>query len=159
MSDRETTFGVGQVMVLTSLGDCRVSVPVLSCHLAARPAAVGTARGRVRAHFTDHLHRDALADAELIVTELVTNAAGASQEADDIELSVRLTGAELLIEVFDHATETPRRRQGSQSDEDGRGLLLVEKFARLWGWAPIADRKVVWAVLPVESPHGPAYPG
>ena len=48
--------------------------PGLSLSLSPVPSASGVARAAVRDRFTDALSRDAIADLELVVSELVSNA-------------------------------------------------------------------------------------
>ena len=62
--------------------------------------------------------------AELVVTELATNALRHGIGPIDIRLS--LPGNNLRIEVHDHAAGRPVRRETTTDDEQGRGLALID---------------------------------
>ena len=97
----------------------------------------------------------ARADAELVVSELFTNAV---RHTDSVKVSceVRVIGARLRVEVTDQgrAEAEPRPRNSDASrEEGGRGLLLVGALSADWGVR--VDRtgggKVVWADLRYSS--------
>jgi anti-sigma regulatory factor (Ser/Thr protein kinase) len=107
-----------------------------------------------------------LDDAELIVSELVTNAvqAGATQLGLDIELH-RDT---VTIRVSDDVADLPRPRHSAVGDVGGRGLAIVAELARTWGTAtiepdsagrtdPVARGKTVWAELTVPGAVAAAF--
>lgn len=91
-------------------------------------------------------------DAELIASEMLTNAVTASQRPDGpvpaVWLRLYTNGAGLLIEVGDHSAAEPHVMQPDGEGGGGRGLLLVDALSSSWGhyFAGYA-RKVVWAVL------------
>jgi hypothetical protein len=89
--------------------------------------------------------------AAVIVSELVTN--GVLHARTPMELTARLTGADLFLSVRDG---DPRllANPGGGVDEDsgyGRGLLIVDTMSDGWGCAPTGDGKVVWARLGVPD--------
>jgi hypothetical protein len=94
-----------------------------------------------------------LADAaELIVSELITNAMLASRRLGRpfIRLTLILDHSELAIAVHDYCPSAPEPRNAADDDENGRGLLLVEAVSTRSGWYAFQDGtpgKVVWAVL------------
>ncbi|HEX2299603.1 MAG TPA: ATP-binding protein, partial [Pseudonocardiaceae bacterium] len=92
-----------------------------------------------------HLAGDVRERAELIVTELVTNAV---QHAGGgaIELIVAVRRPMLRVEVGDDHQVLPYRPQASP----GRGLQLVDKLASHWGSRPTHRGKVVWADLMIS---------
>jgi hypothetical protein len=51
-----------------------------------------------------------------------------------------------------------RRQSPSESDDHGRGLLIVEAVASAWGSAPTPDGKVVWAAVRVPPPRAASEP-
>lgn len=132
--------------------------------LAALPTAAGLARLFVR----QALHRWRLPlvveNAELVTSELVTNAVHATGLQDtaltypalrDVAvLTVRLSVIEpyIRVEVWDTSPELPRLQSADLESERGRGLLLVEALARRCGVLPAPDRtgKVVWADLAID---------
>jgi len=94
--------------------------------------------------------------AELLVSELVTNAIRASAalaERQPCPPTVRLwLGAgheQLLIQVWDADERMPVCEQPDPDAEHGRGLFLVEALSEDWGtYRPTGyPGKVVWARL------------
>jgi len=86
--------------------------------------------------------------AELLASELVTNAVRYAQGAIALRL-VREGG--LVCEVQDDSAALPRLRHASDEDERGRGLQVVSQLARHWGARRTPAGKVVWCELPL--PH------
>ena len=96
-------------------------------------------------------------DAELLVSELVTNAVQITQ-ADGRDTPVRLwllaDLARLLILIWDDSPLPPVRMNTSDDAENGRGLLLVDTLSTRWGFfADHSGGKVTWAVLDTLSGH------
>jgi anti-sigma regulatory factor (Ser/Thr protein kinase) len=92
--------------------------------------------------------RDFVADAQLVATELVTNAYDHGGGADRIRLSY--AHGRLLVEVDDGSHRPPVYRPDSRTR--GRGLVLVDALAQEWGSRPRAGGgKTVWAVLTGEG--------
>jgi len=117
--------------------------------------AVPTAPGCARAWTRVILHEWQLAglsDAELIISELATNALLASRRegAASFRLILTLDRDELAILVRDFCRSVPRTQDAGEDDETGRGLLLVQAMSGRSGWYPADDGtpgKAVWAVL------------
>jgi serine phosphatase RsbU (regulator of sigma subunit)/anti-sigma regulatory factor (Ser/Thr protein kinase) len=86
--------------------------------------------------------------AELLVSELVTNAVRYAQ--GQIGLRLVLEGG-LVIEVLDDSAALPRLRHPDDQDERGRGLQVVSQIAQRWGARRAVSGKVVWCELPL--PH------
>jgi len=84
--------------------------------------------------------------AELLVSELVTNAVRYAQ--GKIGLRLVLEGG-LVIEVLDDSAALPRLRHPDDSDERGRGLQVVSQLAQRWGARRAVSGKVVWCELPL----------
>jgi anti-sigma regulatory factor (Ser/Thr protein kinase) len=91
-------------------------------------------------------------NAELLVSELVTNAIQASLAAERIQ-PVRLwlssDRSRLLIQVQDSNRCPPARTDADDGGESGRGLLIVEAISTKWGWHPKEGQggKMVWAII------------
>jgi hypothetical protein len=62
-----------------------------------------------------------------------------------VALRVRSSRRRLYIEVTDGARYRPHRRVARETDENGRGLELLEALSRRWGVRPQLAGKVVWA--------------
>ena len=90
--------------------------------------------------------------AELLVTELITNAVRASREAGGVS-AVRLwllsDSAQILILVWDASPRSPVLTDAGDEAEHGRGLMLVDTVSEQWGWYSREDSggKFVWAIL------------
>ena len=97
--------------------------------------------------------RDLADDAEMIVSELITNAIEASAllpERPPVSLRLLASEKSLLIEVWDHSPRDLEPREADADDECGRGLTVVAALADRWGWERTGhNRKVVWAELGV----------
>jgi anti-sigma regulatory factor (Ser/Thr protein kinase) len=120
--------------------------------LGALPTAPSRARAWTR-HVLREWQSSVLSDtAELIVSELTTNAMHASCRLGRpfIRLTLTLDCCGLAIAVHDYCPGAPEPRNVGDDDENGRGLLLVEAVSSRLGWYPFEDGtpgKVVWAVL------------
>ncbi len=115
--------------------------------LGALDSAVPCARLHARQVVTEW-GLPALADtAELLVSELMTNAIRASAGLMSPAVALRLfsDGRRVVIHVWDGSSEMPLRQDVDADSESGRGLLLVESLSRDWGSYPKAGGKVVWA--------------
>lgn len=155
------------------------------CFLEPLPSSASTARRLTRAILEHWAVEHLLADATLVVSELVTNAFRhtrrlAPSEAMDHSLQFFLARQDdhLLCAVLDHQPEAdPMFWPLSADAEGGRGLRVVEALSTAWGWTLIdlpdagrADQagepaggpsvgKVVWALLPAaESAAAPTSP-
>jgi anti-sigma regulatory factor (Ser/Thr protein kinase) len=118
-------------------------------HAALDPAdlvAVGAIRHRLRAAL-DRWGVPELADtAELLASELVTNALVHTAKGAVFE-AVLTPGRRLRIEVHDGTARMPGRRTPADHATSGRGLLLVEALADDWGVQLRGDGKVTWFEL------------
>ena len=133
-----------------------------SLQLGAFPAATPCARLHAKQVLWEWgVH--AIADtAELLVSELVTNAVKAAQDIQDkppVWLRLSASRARLLIEVWDGNTQPPQPQElqdghPASGDESGRGLFLVEMLSTRWNWYPTQRPagKVIWCVLDADEP-------
>jgi anti-sigma regulatory factor (Ser/Thr protein kinase) len=88
-------------------------------------------------------------DAELIVSELVTNAVRAG--ARRVRVEVRPHGEQVRIGVSDDAGGWPVPQRPSPEAVSGRGLLLVSAVSDRWGVETVPLGKQVWAALRVSA--------
>ncbi|MER7180036.1 SpoIIE family protein phosphatase [Streptomyces hyaluromycini] len=118
---------------------------VAEWRLALDPAEVRRARAVVREQLHDWgLAR--LADpAELMVSELVTNAVRHSHSRP-VQLRL-IRGETLLCEVDDDDHTLPTLLGADPAAEAGRGLRVVSTLAREWGTSRTAAGKTVWFEL------------
>jgi len=124
--------------------------------LAALPTAPACARGHVRTVAHEWGLPELADTAELLASELVTNAVRAAQrlttKADLAAVPVirfRLSSdrRSIAIHVWDTCDEMPVRQDARPDDVGGRGLLLVETLGKDWGAYRQAEGKVVWVLI------------
>lgn len=110
-------------------------------YLEPEDAAPGRAR-RLARRALGRWGLDELADeAELLVSEVVTNAVRYAERP----VTLRLLRTDVLrCEVGDDSPQLPRQRRARDTDEGGRGLFLVNRLARRWGATRLSTGKVVW---------------
>ncbi|MFF0288202.1 SpoIIE family protein phosphatase [Streptomyces sp. NPDC005262] len=115
---------------------------VAEWQLALDPREVARARRLVRGKLLDWELPEAVESAELMVSELVTNAVKHGR-THHIGLRLVRTGA-LLCEVSDDEPAPAALLNACAHDEFGRGLLVVSGLAREWGTSTTARGKTVW---------------
>jgi anti-sigma regulatory factor (Ser/Thr protein kinase) len=110
------------------------------------PAEVHTARHAVQETLEDWGVEHLAADGVIVVSELVTNALlhGAGQP----ELTISCSDAGVRLAVSDAGGDPPEPRLPSPNEPSGRGLLIVERLGRRWGWNRCPrGGKTVWVEL------------
>lgn len=110
--------------------------------------ACAEARHAVRGFCDDHQLEHLAWDAELLTSELVTNAL---KHVGGIVTLVAICRQGSLVVVIrdDAATATLSvNRREEPAAEGGRGLQLVSQLAGIWGIRRHADGKSVWFRLP-----------
>jgi signal transduction histidine kinase len=119
--------------------------------IVARPSAASQARAWTARTLADCYgdSGDLLEDAELVVSELITNAVRAGSETIRIHIDAHTTRA--VIGVRDDAPGQPQVRQSRVDEAGGRGLAIVAGLARGWGIEPHQIGKTVWASLAVPA--------
>ncbi|MFE9476900.1 ATP-binding protein [Streptomyces griseofuscus] len=95
-------------------------------------------------------HGELVESAELLLTELSTNALRYSS-GPDISVCVCLKDGLCVIEVSNSSSGRPEVCHAGPADEGGRGLFLVDALAAAWGVSP--DGTTTWCTLPL--PEGP----
>jgi anti-sigma regulatory factor (Ser/Thr protein kinase) len=130
--------------------------------LAATPTAVSCSRQLV--HLT--VNRWGLAalieDAELVISELVTNSVRATGVTNTkprwadlgglatIDVRLLLYPAGVIVEVWDRDPRAPVRHDAASDEEGGRGLAIVAALCKQWTYRPSSrGGKVVSAELTV----------
>ncbi|GGW70803.1 SpoIIE family protein phosphatase [Streptomyces caelestis] len=121
------------------------SSQVATWDIPADPALVAPIRKQV----VDQLDRwgliEATFTAELVVSELVTNAI--RYGAAPIRLRLIHDASTLICEVSDTNHTAPHLRRAKTWDEGGRGLLLVAQLTQRWGSRHTTEGKTIWAEL------------
>jgi|SRR6516165_4075983 len=116
-----------------------------------------TAAARARRFVGDTLRAWGLdgevADAELLVSELVTNAILHARSAASV--SVDRHGSLFRIAVCDGSSTVPRVRDYGPRAVTGRGMLLVDRIAERWGVEERTEGKCVWFEVAADRHVGP----
>ena len=123
--------------------------------LPSIPESARIARFHVRAALGFHDLGHLADDAEIITSELVTNAV---QHADcDVTETIGVTLARtrdqdsVIVVVSDSSPHGPVLRSPSADSEPGRGLQIVASLSVHWGWLPEPSGKAVYAILATET--------
>ncbi|WUB67830.1 SpoIIE family protein phosphatase [Streptomyces sp. NBC_00582] len=127
---------------------------VATWDLPADPSVVARARKLVTAQLEAWDLPEVSFVAELVVSELVTNAIRHAEPPIRLRL---LRERRLLCEVSDSSDTAPHLRRARTYDEGGRGILLVAQLSRGWGTRHTGTGKTIWAALsldpaPAEDP-------
>lgn len=115
------------------------------------PEAAGLARTIVSRSLDGRVAPELVADARLLVSELVTNSV---RHADDpahapVHVSVTALDGVVRVEVTDQG-HGPVRRRTPNLNEGGFGLDMVEQIAARWGVTHAASTQV-WFELAARS--------
>jgi GAF domain-containing protein/anti-sigma regulatory factor (Ser/Thr protein kinase) len=113
--------------------------------LGDEPDAVPRARRFTAAVLRDASLGELVPDAEIVVSELVTNALLHAQTP--VVVRVLPKAETVRVEVHDGARHHPVRGTQGADGMTGRGIRLVEALSRHWGVETIEDGKIVWAEL------------
>lgn len=117
----------------------------------AEPAEVAALRRIMRLHLEVWGLHDVVDEAQLCVSELVSNVITHVGPGTPATLAVSMKGAHLRIEVHDpHARALPTVRDATADSEEGRGMALVDAVADRWGVLLRPDHKVTWCELTTQ---------
>ena len=131
---------------------------IISFMLPSSPESVRIARFLVRAALVFHGLGEYAEDAEIITSELVTNAI--CHVADDPAEAIAVTVARVwhpaavTVIVADSSPYGPVMRETSGTSERGRGLHVVAALSAEWGWRPQPGGKSIYAVIAREDQTG-----
>jgi len=113
--------------------------------LPAQPSSVGEARRLVRHSLASAGREDLVETAELLVSEVVTNAL--LHAGTPIDLAVFVADGGLRVEIGDGSPHFPSRRGYAPTAGTGRGLMLLQQMVDDWGVVPNPLGKTVWFQL------------
>jgi anti-sigma regulatory factor (Ser/Thr protein kinase) len=155
-SGPESTWQVSTLLSAPPLlGSVPALQPAATCSLDPCPESVKFGRDFAAAALREW-GMAVLADvAELVVSELVTNALRhgiPSARGRDPDRPVRLKllaqAPYIMCMVSDPGAEIPVLRESGPTQESGRGLRVVEACSVRWGWHLLDEGgKIVWALL------------
>lgn len=110
--------------------------------------ADSTAPGQGRWHMRELLSADTEAiDAELVVTELITNAWRHGRGPITFQAEMRDNG--IVVRVCSDSDDDPHVETDA-GGAGGRGLLLIGELTRSWGFEREGDRLCVWAEVAAD---------
>jgi serine phosphatase RsbU (regulator of sigma subunit)/anti-sigma regulatory factor (Ser/Thr protein kinase) len=122
----------------------------------AEPERVGVARQQLRELLHDWPSADQVDSAVLLLSEMLTNVL-VHTDADALLLAeVRGEAGErrMRIEVTDTSDDLPHKRRPGELASSGRGLMLIELLADVWGVDPRGEGKSIWFELYESSGEG-----
>jgi anti-sigma regulatory factor (Ser/Thr protein kinase) len=119
----------------------------------AEPAEVAALRRIMRLHLGIWGLQHVVDEAQLCVSELVSNVITHVGPGTPATLAVFMRGTHLRIEVHDPETGAlPTLRDTGMESEEGRGMALVNAVADRWGVLLCPDGKVTWCELATRLP-------
>ncbi|MEV4575767.1 ATP-binding protein [Nonomuraea jabiensis] len=127
-----------------------MSTALASWTFTSQARSVRSARQAARAQLAEWGLQQACEYAELLISELVTNAVRHARGL--VRMSLSAADGLLRCEVEDSSPVPPSPRAASCDDEGSRGLLLVEVLSSGWGSVPTGRGKLVWFEVPVRMP-------
>lgn len=159
--DRCRPRGPGRSQAVSAEEDHLMAARISYADLAALPTAPYWARRHARAVLNSwQLWSEVIETAELLISELVTNALAASYNGlgksaysgpDDtvkLSLTMRLLSGRVVIEVSDSDPNPPVLVEADLESESGRGLMLVQALSKEWGYfSPPTGGKTVYCVI------------
>jgi anti-sigma regulatory factor (Ser/Thr protein kinase) len=124
-----------------------MTVSGLDLHLSADVGSVRTARHAVRDHLTGRVDEETRMNAELLVSELVTNGIQHGPGGTTwIDVRLRTDAGGITIEVVDGGAgfDPEDVPEPDPILAGGWGLTLVERIADRWGTRRKRDGTAVW---------------
>ncbi|MGW4983122.1 ATP-binding protein [Streptomyces mirabilis] len=119
----------------------------LSEVLPREPKAVSAARHVVRDALGDWELTGLTEDAEVVISELATNAVLLAR-MDSIRVTVtRIDEHTVRLAVIDRSRDLPVHRSPNAEDMRGRGMSIVDALTWSWGTDRLPWGKRVWAEL------------
>ncbi|MFH7597269.1 SpoIIE family protein phosphatase [Streptomyces racemochromogenes] len=121
---------------------------IAAWELPADPAKVCDIRAAATRRLAEWGLEELAFAAELLLSELVTNAIRYGGEPIQVRLIHDRT---LICEVSDGGSTAPHLRRAASTDEGGRGLFLVAQLAQAWGTRYTPRGKVIWAECALDA--------
>jgi anti-sigma regulatory factor (Ser/Thr protein kinase) len=137
-------------------GDGSAGTPLtVSVQLPATLQSSALARRFVRAvlhawRFSD----DGAYTAQLVVTELASNAVRHAAGRDSLELTLVLDGDTVTVGLCDGSAIPPVVAALTDDAESGRGMSIVNRVAEEWGHVARPEGKQIWARLRLARDGG-----
>jgi anti-sigma regulatory factor (Ser/Thr protein kinase) len=120
----------------------------------ADPEEIAGIRRVMRLHLSIWGLHGIVDDAQLCMSEMVTNVVTHVGEGTPVTLAVSIAGTHLRIEVHDPDPRAlPTLVDAVEESESGRGMALIDALASRWGVSLCSDRKITWCELPTGLQH------
>jgi anti-sigma regulatory factor (Ser/Thr protein kinase) len=125
--------------------------------LASDPRQVEITRCLVRAALESRGLGHYASEAEVIASELVTNAIQHASSPGSVTDKIGVTlmrvwdGEAISVVVTDPSPIPPVKRETTTGSERGRGIQIVEALSSHWGWNHEQSGKAVYAILAKEE--------
>ncbi|MEV2251287.1 ATP-binding protein [Streptomyces sp. NPDC050147] len=114
----------------------------------AEPEGVAALRRIIRLHLVQWGLPHVVDNAQLCVSELVTNVIDHVGVGTPTVLGLSMRGSHVRIELRDPDPRAlPALVAAERDAEGGRGMAIVNEVAERWGVLPEADSKVTWCEL------------
>jgi phosphoserine phosphatase RsbU/P len=125
--------------------------------LEPNPRAASLARAFLAGEL-EHAEQDVRDVALLLVSELVTNAVVHAASGVEVEVHNGPDGIVVRVRDADTGPLVMRAGAGSELDEGGRGIMLIDRLSDAWGTEHHGGRKTVWFRIASESTQTKAAP-
>ncbi|MFI7015450.1 ATP-binding protein [Streptomyces sp. NPDC050164] len=130
--------------------------PVVTKCFRREAQSVPEARRFARAAVEDWGLPELADPAELVTSELASNAILHARHASFRVTLRRLSDDQVQVAVIDRSSALPRKADPGGDDDHGRGLAIVDALSQRWGaepmWWGTQKGKKVWADLAVPKP-------
>ncbi|MPY53351.1 ATP-binding protein [Streptomyces acidicola] len=124
-----------------------------SLPFVAEAEEVASLRRLMRLHLGLWGLHEVIDDAQLCLSELVSNVIAHVGVGTPATLAVSISGTRLRIEVHDPDTRAlPTLVDAEANSEAGRGMALIDAITDRWGVQLNADKKVTWCELATGLP-------
>ncbi|MGW4170546.1 ATP-binding protein [Streptomyces chartreusis] len=130
--------------------------PVATKAFLRDPESVPDARRFVHSALVDWKMPDLADTAELVVSELASNAV-LHARCGAFRVTLRqLASDRVRVAVVDRSRTLPQLANAGDDEDHGRGLAIIDALSQRWGTEPLSWGKRVWADL--EAPQLPESP-
>jgi anti-sigma regulatory factor (Ser/Thr protein kinase) len=128
------------------------STRLIAFMLPSSPYSAQMARFYCRAALRYHGLGEFVNDAEIVISELATNAImHAGGPSIGVEVTYLRDFVAVSVIVTDASPNPPVMRSPTGEAEHWRGLHIVQALSARWGWAPQQTGKAVYAILAMEG--------
>lgn len=136
----------------------RVPLPSVTILLPHSTTSVRAARRRLGADLLNRgIADDVIADAALVLSEIISNALKHARplESGEIRVAWDVSTTSVEIQVSDGGGPTrPYLQTPSLASVGGRGLAIVATLCTEWGVRQESEATTGWAMLPARHPSG-----